>query len=354
MGAVLGSSTSSVLLVFFFVLSVLGFRGVVFAEPPKCYFQAIFNFGDSNSATGSSLPSPYGQTYFGKPSGRASDGRLIIDFLAEKLGLPYLNPYSESAGNNYRHGVNFAAGGATVRPQGSDNPPSLNVQVGQFTEFKRKGSSHYGQDKYPQQDDFSNALYTFDIGQNDLNGGFQAIPDIVQQISQAIYQLHDAGARSFWIHNTGPVGCLPNHVAYYSSHPNNIDEFGCVNSENEVAREFNRQLKEKVNEVREHLQDSALTYVDVYTAKYDLIKQAQQQGFSEPTKFCCGNYQDGGKVRCGQEGSSTCADPSKYVSWDAAHYTEAANKRVADRILYGGLSDTGASIYDACFRRSPH
>ncbi|KAG9458053.1 hypothetical protein H6P81_002561 [Aristolochia fimbriata] len=43
--------------------------------------------------------------------------------VAEKLGLPFLNPYSESGGNNYRHGVNFAAGRATVRPQRSDNPP---------------------------------------------------------------------------------------------------------------------------------------------------------------------------------------------------------------------------------------
>ncbi|KAG9446581.1 hypothetical protein H6P81_012709 [Aristolochia fimbriata] len=353
-----GSSIyQALLLVFFFVLAVVGLQNGVLAEPPKCNFPAIFNFGDSNSATGTSLPSPYGQTFFGQPSGRASDGRLIIDFMAERLGLPYLNPYSESSGNNYRHGVNFAAGGATVRPQGSDNPPPLNVQVGQFMELKRKGSGHYGEDKYPQQNDFSNALYTFDIGQNDLNGGFQAIPDIVQQISQGIYQLHDAGARSFWIHNTGPVGCLPNHIAYYSSQPKkNIDQFGCVYSENEVAREFNRQLKDKVNELRDHLQDSALTYVDVYTAKYNLISQAQQQGkgrFSEPTtKFCCGNYQDGGKVRCGQEGSSTCGDPSKYLSWDAAHYTEAANKWVADRILYGGLSDTGASIYEACFRRN--
>ncbi|KAG9450431.1 hypothetical protein H6P81_010396 [Aristolochia fimbriata] len=106
-------------LVFFFVLSVLGFPkyGVVLAEPPMCYYQNIFNFGDSNSATGTSLPSPYGKTFFGQPSGRASDGRLIIDFTAERLRLPYLNPYSESAGNNYKNGVNFAAAGATIRPR---------------------------------------------------------------------------------------------------------------------------------------------------------------------------------------------------------------------------------------------
>lgn len=50
-------------------------------------FKAIFNFGDSNSDTGgfyAAFPSerlPYGMTYFNKPVGRATDGRVIVDFL---------------------------------------------------------------------------------------------------------------------------------------------------------------------------------------------------------------------------------------------------------------------------------
>lgn len=48
----------------------------------------IFNFGDSNSDTGGFVAAsglefgyPYGRTFFHHPAGRASDGRLIIDFL---------------------------------------------------------------------------------------------------------------------------------------------------------------------------------------------------------------------------------------------------------------------------------
>lgn len=55
----------------------------------KCEFEAIFNFGDSNSDTGgfwAAFPAqsgPFGMTYFKRPSGRACDGRLILDFLGK-------------------------------------------------------------------------------------------------------------------------------------------------------------------------------------------------------------------------------------------------------------------------------
>ncbi|KAL6994341.1 hypothetical protein U1Q18_012447 [Sarracenia purpurea var. burkii] len=64
----------------FFTAAVGGANG------RNCGFPAIFNFGDSNSDTGSGstgfleVDPPYGMS-FPKLSKRASDGRLIIDFI---------------------------------------------------------------------------------------------------------------------------------------------------------------------------------------------------------------------------------------------------------------------------------
>lgn len=64
------------------VVLVLIIGGFVRYNDANCTFQAIFNFGDSNSDTGSMpMSSPNGNTYFKQPAGRSSDGRLMIDFL---------------------------------------------------------------------------------------------------------------------------------------------------------------------------------------------------------------------------------------------------------------------------------
>ncbi|XP_028771176.1 GDSL esterase/lipase At5g14450-like [Neltuma alba] len=345
-----------------------------------CGFPAIYNFGDSNSDTGAASAAftgvhpPNGESFFGSLSGRACDGRLIIDFLTEELKLPYLSAYLNSLGSNYRNGANFAVGGSSIRP-GGYSPFDLGLQIAQFKQFKYRANVLYTQlsgnrtestseSILPRPDEFSKALYTFDIGQNDLGYGFQhdsdeqvrsSIPNILQTFYRAVQQLYNEGARIFWIHNTGPIGCLPYSYIYYKSKQGNLDANGCVKPQNEVAQEFNRQLKEQVFELKKNLPLAKFTYVDVYSAKYQLISDTKKQGFVSPLLFCCGSYY-GYHVNCGTQVTVNrtvygypCPNPSQHVSWDGIHYSQAANLWVAKRILSGSFSDPPVPIGKACF-----
>ncbi|XVE74939.1 hypothetical protein DITRI_Ditri12bG0058800 [Diplodiscus trichospermus] len=346
-----------------------------------CDFPAIFNFGDSNSDTGGKsaafhrIPLPNGNVFFQKPAGRYCDGKVIIDFIAEKLRLPYLSAYLDSIGTNFRHGANFATGGSTIQPldarmfkQGY-SPISLDIQLSQFEQFKervnelfKEGVNSNINSKLPRPEYFSQALYTFDIGQNDLDAAFksmtekqvlESIPRIINQFAQIVKRLYQHGARTFWIHNTGPIGCLPFHVLDYLPKPEQVDKNGCIRSHNEIAQEFNRRLKERVYQLRMQLPDAVLTYVDVYSAKYSLISDAKKHGFANPLRYCCGNYGDTlcwrKKMVNGTEISGTsCSNPSAYISWDGIHYSHAANLWVANKVLDGLLSDPPTPITEAC------
>ncbi|KAF7149168.1 hypothetical protein RHSIM_Rhsim03G0023400 [Rhododendron simsii] len=183
---------------------------------------------------------PYGGPVFGKPS-RASDGRLIIDFVVS---------------------------GSSIR-QGGYSPFSLDLQIMQFMHFKSRTAAIYkelgtnGKEiqpfkrSLPRLEDFSKALYTIDIGQNDLVWALQdtnttneklraSIPDILEKFSQAI---HD------------------------DSKPRNLDKNGCNKAQNEVAKEFNKQLNSNVSKLRAKLAKSAFTCVDLFSAKYLLISK---------------------------------------------------------------------------------
>ncbi|KAL8139504.1 hypothetical protein V2J09_005525 [Rumex salicifolius] len=334
-----------------------------------CNFPAIYNFGDSNSDTGAIsaaigfVPLPNGETFFHKPAGRACDG-------PENLGVPYLSPYLDSIGTNFRHGANFATGGSSIRP-GGYSPFHLGIQINQFIRFKSCTTELYKQHgatgNLPRPDDFSKALYIFDIGQNDLSYGFQynatrlvlaSLPDILSQFTTALQELYKEGARNFWIHNTGPVGCLPYSIIYHEPKTSGLDQIGCVDTQNYVARAFNRQLKERLDKLTIEHPQASFTYFDMYTAKYELFSHAKKQGLKDPFAFCCGSFY-GYHINCGQTAvvngtlyGKPCRDPSKYVSWDGIHNTEASNKKLTSHIIGGSLSTPSRAIGNACSRRT--
>ncbi|TMX00234.1 hypothetical protein EJD97_001151, partial [Solanum chilense] len=338
-------------------------------------YPAVFNFGDSNSDTGGlvagvgdRLEPPNGQTYFKNPSGRFCDGRLIIDFLMDAMDLPFLNSYLDSvAAPSFKKGANFAAAGSTILPAtaSSVSPFSFGIQVAQFLRFKNRVSEIQAKtrkyDKYlPAQDFFQKGLYMFDIGQNDLAGGFYSktldqilasIPTILSGFEDGVKRLYDLGARNFWVHNTGPLGCLGQNIAKFGTDVSKLDELGCVSSHNQAAKLLNLQLYALCKKLQGQYSDANITHVDIFSIKSNLIANYSRNGFEQPLMACCGyggpplNYDS--RIACGQtkvlDGNNVtakaCNDSSEYINWDGIHYTETANQFVATQILTGKYSD---------------
>lgn len=95
----------------------------------------------------------------------------------------------------------------------------------------------------------------------------------------SLQNIYEQGGRSFWIHNTGPIGCLPVNLFYKHDVPAGyFDPYGCVKDQNMMAVEFNKKLKDRVVKLRTELPEAAITYVDVYAAKYGLISNTKNEG----------------------------------------------------------------------------
>ncbi|KAL2335857.1 hypothetical protein Fmac_010303 [Flemingia macrophylla] len=118
------------------------FLGNDFSNANPLPYESIFNFGDSLSDTGNAatnhpaMPSnsPYGSTYFKHPSGRMSNGRLIIDFIAEAYGLPMLPAYLNiTDGQDIKKGVNFAYAGSTALDQNLLKQKLINVDAAAYS-----------------------------------------------------------------------------------------------------------------------------------------------------------------------------------------------------------------------------
>ncbi|KAL3729555.1 hypothetical protein ACJRO7_026650 [Eucalyptus globulus] len=291
----------------------------------------IFNFGDSNSDTGGwsaglgiDVTLPNRRTFFHEATGWLCDERLTIDFLCESLNTSFLSPYLESLGPNFSNGANFAVSRATTIPR--DQPFSLGIQLHQYLDLVSRISGHAN---LVGKDGFADALYTIDIGQNDLTAQFTNLPYLqvignipifIEEIRFAIWSIYQSGGKNFWVHNTGQLGCLPYILVTTTHDASDIDELGCLRSRNDAAREFNRLLQSLCEELRSKMKNATIVYVDIFAIKYDLIANYTIHGFENPLKACYNN-------------GTVCEESSCHVSWDGIHYTEAANSFVASRIL---------------------
>ncbi|KAF8411028.1 hypothetical protein HHK36_003567 [Tetracentron sinense] len=336
-------------------------------------YEAIFSFGDSLADTGNFLLSgaiafpvigkfPYGETFFQHPTGRCSDGRLMVDFIAEAFGVPKLPPYlARAKGQFFRNGANFAVAGATAidtkffydRKIGSLlwTNSSLNVQLSWFKELKSslcttaKDCSEY----------FRKSLFLVgEIGGNDYNyafflgGGLKqlraSVPLVVETIANATSILIEEGAVELVVPGNLPIGCSAVYLTLFPS-PNKGDydqRNGCLKAFNAFSRYHNAQLKLALEKLRQKYPHAKIVYADYYGAAMQFFHSPLHYGFSNGVlTACCGGggpFNFNNSARCGHLGSNACNNPSTYANWDGIHLTEAAYRHVAMGLIHGPYS----------------
>uniref|UniRef100_A0A0E0GHP5 Esterase n=1 Tax=Oryza nivara TaxID=4536 RepID=A0A0E0GHP5_ORYNI len=323
-------------------------------------FTRMFSFGDSITDTGNSAtisPNasfnrlPYGETFFGRPTGRYSDGRLIVDFLAERLELPFLTPFlrgrETAAAEDFRHGANFAVGGATAlrreffEEMGLDltniPPYSLDVQVEWFKSVLHSLASA---DKERKKIMSKSMFIMGEIGGNDYNQPFfqnrsfineikPLVPKVISKIENAIKVLIDLGAKTIIVPGNFPIGCVPGYLGMFRNKlsPKDYDVFGCIKWLNDFSEYHNHALKRMMHRIP-HDPTITILYGDYYNTALEITRHPAIHGFKREIVF----------VACYKDGNSSmnlCPDPSTHISWDGLHLTEAAYKFVAHHMLHG-------------------
>lgn len=365
--------------------AVLAFSYAFAVASAGCAYPAIFSFGTSVSDTGNTahnlignytIQSPYGETYFGRPAKRFSDGRLMIDFLAQAVGLPFLNSYLDyryANGTDFSKGVNYAVAGATVIPPiqlltiadfAYLSYDSLEVQMRWHLAFKQAAEltpgspTPYPGVTLPSPSAFADGLYFMEMGGNDygsyylsglilpgrrkkpINNAYAIstlMPKVVQSMLNSIETLYANSARNFIILSLFPAGCDPLFLRYING---TKDDLGCLTTIDEVDTAHNQRLLGGLEGLRRKYPDINLMYADTNGALVRALRNPATYGFKEIINACCGigpsaPYGFAITRLCGPK-SYNCIDSSSHVVWDGIHNTDHMNQYLINSLTLGG------------------
>ncbi|KAK4428774.1 GDSL esterase/lipase 5 [Sesamum alatum] len=354
-------------------LVVLCFRSNVVSAQKK--HTAFFIFGDSSVDPGNNnyidtIPEnranhkPYGRNgFFKDPTGRFSDGRIIVDFLAEYAKLPMIPPFLEPSAD-YSDGVNFASGGAGILSTTNEGQAiDLRTQLKYFEEVEKWLTEKLGASE--AEEVISNAVYFFSMGSNDYLGGYLGSPRmqelhhpeqyvgmVIGNLTIAIQELYEKGARKFGFLSLCPLGCLPVMRALNLK----AGERGCFQQANSLALAHNNALNTLLKNLDYLLKDFKYCNSDFYNWLQDRIDNPSDYDLKEGASACCGSGPYGGVYTCGGTKKvatyELCDNAEDYVWWDSFHPTERIHEQFAKALWDGPRSSVGPyNLQDLFFYR---
>ena len=155
-----------------------------------------------------------------------------------------------------------------------------------------------------------------------------------------------------------PIGCAPHYMWEYRS-----ENGECIESINDMVREFNFVMRYMIEELGEELPDSNIIFCDVFESSMDIIKNHESygerscrtlscftknlsfllfsyyklcscSGFDDTTNACCGLGEYRGWILC-LSPEMACSNASNHIWWDQFHPTDAVNAILADNVWNG-------------------
>ncbi|XP_009614380.2 GDSL esterase/lipase At3g48460-like [Nicotiana tomentosiformis] len=328
-------------------------------------FHKVYAFGDSYTDTGNAklvgdLKVNFTQStsISAKSKKGLCDGQLVVDFLCDALNLPHLPPF-QSTSINFTSGVNFAIAGSTILPkekfsmQNITNlfwkgiPLNFQTQIDWFNKLKQQMGCTDKTGKSCKAE-LENALFWIgSVGVSDyarIQGS--SLPtrwltqQSVDQVSRLIETLLGSGAKYIVVQGLPPIGCLPLHISLCPLKAA-LDHMGCAAAVNTAVMVHNQILQRRLERFRRLYPNCHILYADYWNAYLTILMNLKKYQFEEAFKPCCGAT--GGPLNfnlhslCGSPGTVSCNNPSKFISWDGIHLTEAMNQKVTDLFLNQGF-----------------
>ncbi|XP_074365771.1 acetylajmalan esterase-like [Apium graveolens] len=314
----------------------------------------MYQFGDSISDTGNKIVEdpftqcgrpPFGESFSLGPSGRCSNGFLMIDYIALGAGIPLLKPYL-GVDKDFSNGVDFAVSGsatlsAIMLSKRNIIQKSTNSSFGKQVDRLITHLTTICNSKIATREYLKDALFIIgEMGGNDYNYAFLqgTNPDeIHEMVPEVVQSIIDLGGAKIIVQGSFPFGCYPVSVTtYQSSNTTTSDKYQCVELMNRFAVFHNEHLQNAITTLQDEYPHIVILYGDYYNAYQWLLENAAYFGITSTLRVCCGtggilNYNN--ERRCGDPGVLSCQDSDTHLSWDGIHMSQKANHLITQWIV---------------------
>ncbi|KAF7071096.1 hypothetical protein CFC21_076504 [Triticum aestivum] len=285
-----------------------------------------------------------------KATGRFSNGKNFVDFLAEHLKLPsspppYLSICNAPSSNSiYLTGVNFASGGAGVSNQTNQGQCiSFDHQIDHhFSKVNASLVQQLGQAQASAH--LSRSIFAVAIGGNDILNYVR--PSLVNQVlspcpptqspdefvaslalslQDQLQRLYKLGMRRMFIIGAAPLGCCP--VLRGKEE--------CDALANYMSSQYNIKVASLLRDMSDKYPDMLYSLFDPSIAMLDYFQRPEANGYSVVDAACCGLGGEKNAMFSCTPASSLCNNRTNHVFWDFVHPTEITAQKLTAVAFHG-------------------